>query len=71
MNLVVIEEHQVRDLVFAQVCYLYILPRPHRPVLLYYLLKYHEPSTVTNSKRIVRNHMEHQQTWGKESVVNV
>ena len=35
MNLVVIEEHQVGDLVFAQLYYLYILLRPHRPVLLY------------------------------------
>ena len=29
MNLVVIEEHQVRDLVFAQTYYLYILAKGH------------------------------------------
>ena len=35
MNLVVIEEHQVGDLVFAQLYYLYILLRPHQPMLSY------------------------------------
>ena len=35
MNLVVIEEHQVGNLVFAQLYYLYILLRPHRPMLSY------------------------------------
>ena len=35
MNLVVIEEHQVGDLVFAQLYYLYTLLRPHRPMLSY------------------------------------
>ena len=35
MNLVVIEEHQVGDLVFAQLYYLYISLRPHWPMLSY------------------------------------
>ena len=35
MNLVVIEEHQVGDLVFAQLEYLYISLRPHWPMLSY------------------------------------
>ena len=35
MNLIVIEEHQVGDLVFAQLYYLYILPGPHQPMLSY------------------------------------
>ena len=55
MNLVVIEEHQVGDLVFAQLYYLYILLRPHWPMLSYQLLKYREPSTGAISKRIIKN----------------
>ena len=35
MNFVEIEEHQVGDLVFAQLHYLYISLRPHQPMLLY------------------------------------
>ena len=62
MNLVGIEEHQVGDMVFAQLYYLYILLRPHRPMLSYQSLKYREPSTVAISIRIVRKPGEHQQT---------
>ena len=46
---------------FAQLYYLYTSLRPHRPMLLYQQLKYHEPSTVTSSNRIIRNPAEHQQ----------
>ena len=62
MNLVVIEEHQVGDLVFAQLYYLYTPLRPHRPMLSYQSLKYCEPSTVAISIRIVRKPRKHQQT---------
>ena len=55
MNLVVIEEHQVRDLVFAQVYYLYIQLKATSACVIVPIAKVREPRTVAISNRMVGN----------------
>ena len=62
MNLVEIEEHQVGDLVLAQVHYLYMLLEATSAYVIVPIAKVSEPSTVAISIRTVEKPGEHQQT---------
>ena len=57
------QEHQAGDLVFAKYNYLYISLRATSARVIVQWLKYCEPSTIATRNRIVKNPMEHQQTW--------
>ena len=61
MNLVVIEEHQAGDLMFAQVYYLYILLEATLAYVIIPMAIVRNPSTVAISNGIVRKPAEHQQ----------
>ena len=58
MNLVVIEEHQVRDLVFAQVHYLYILLKATSAYVIVPIAK------VPRTKYSSYQHWNRREAWG-------